>query len=358
MRVDPYFESFARRDWQAIEEGTVRIAVIGLGGFARSRALPAIRASAFCELAVLVSGSPEKAADLANEFGVENVIDYEAFHAGEATDAYDAVYIATPPAFHLEYAERAAELGKHVLCEKPLATDVEGAERMVEAFAELDQLLMTAYRLRTEPAIRRMREMIRDGVIGDPVQIHGGFSTRLLANAGPDSWRLDPAVAGGGALIDLGIYPLNTTRFLLNRDPVVVQATTTVTSKPFDRVEAHVAFQLMFSEDVTASCTASFDAHPDSRLQILGTHGQLLVRSPFGGDVSQEIIVERGAAQTHYVGEPVDEVREEFDYFAHCVLTGRDCETDGEDGLVDQRIIEAAYESAETGTRIEIGRKG
>lgn len=354
MEIAPYFESFTRRDWQEIEEGTVRIAVLGLGGFAQNRALPAIRRSEFCDPAVLVSGSPEKAGGLANEFGVERVIDYEAFHAGAAADTYDAVYIATPPAFHPEYAERAAELGKHVLCEKPLAADVEGAERMVEAFSELDQLLMTAYRLRTEPAIRRMREMIREDVIGDPVQIHGGFSTRLLENAEPDSWRLDPAIAGGGALIDLGIYPLNTTRFLLESDPVAVGAETTGSESPFDRVEAHAALQLTFPEGVTASCTASFDVHPDSRLQILGTDGQLLVRSPFGGDVSQEIVVERGAAQTRYIGEPVDEVREEFDYFAHCVLTGKECETDGEDGLADQRIIDAAYESAETGTRVEI----
>ncbi len=354
MRIAPYFESFTRRDWQEIEEGTVRVAVVGLGGFARNRALPAIRDSEFCELAVLVSGSSEKATDLANQFGVERVIDYEAFHAGEAGEEYDAVYIATPPAFHPEYAERAAALGKHVLCEKPLAADVEGAEGMVDAFAELDQLLMTAYRLRTEPAIRRMREMIREGVIGDPVQIHGGFSTRLLDTAEPDSWRLDPAIAGGGALLDLGIYPLNTSRFLLNADPIAVGTETTGSEPPFDRVEAHAALQLTFPEGVTASCTASFDAHPDSRLQILGTDGQLLVRSPFGGDVSQEIVVERGAAQTRAVGEPVDEVREEFEYFAHCVLTGQECEADGEDGLADQRIIEAAYKAAETGTRIPL----
>lgn len=352
MRIAPYFESFTRRDWQEIEEGTVRVAVIGLGGFARNRALPAIRDSEFCELAVLVSGSPEKATDLANQFGVERVIDYEAFHAGEAGEEYDAVYIATPPAFHSEYAERAAALRKHVLCEKPLAADHAGAKRMVEIFD--DNVLMTAYRLRTEPAIRRLREMIRDGVVGTPVQIHGGFSTRLLDTVGPDSWRLDPEIAGGGALIDLGIYPLNTTRFLLDADPVTVSAEITSGDEPFGAVEAHAAFQLTFPSGTTASCTASFDAHPDSRLQILGTDGQLLVRSPFGGDTSQEIIAERGVTHTRYVGEPVDEVREEFDYFAHCVLTGQECEADGEDGLTDQRIIEAAYEAAETGTRIAL----
>ena len=328
--------------------------MIGLGGFARNRALPSIRDCRFCETRVLVSGSSGKAEGVASEFDVERVIDYEGFHNGAASEAYDAVYIATPPAFHEEFAETAARLGKHVLCEKPLATDVSGAERMVEACAEAGVVLMTAYRLRTEPSIRRMREMIADGVIGEPVQVHGGFSSRLLDHAGPDTWRLDPEIAGGGALMDLGVYPLNTARFLLGVDPLTVQATTGSTGAPFDRVEEHVAFQLTFPGDATASCTASFDAHPDSRLQVLGTEGQLLIRAPFGGDVSQELVVERGETHTKYTGAPVDEVREEFDYFAHCVLTGGDCETDGEDGLADLRTVEAAYESAETGERISL----
>ncbi|EMA43320.1 D-xylose 1-dehydrogenase Gfo6 [Halococcus saccharolyticus] len=352
--LDGYFAAFTQRDWQTIDEGSVRIAVIGLGGFARERALPAIRDAEFCETTVLVSGSPETAGNLAETFGVGQVLDYEAFHDGEESDAYDAVYVATPPAFHEEYATTAAERGKHVLCEKPLAADLAAAERIVDACADAGVVCMTAYRLRTEPAVRRMRELIADGAIGEPVQVHGGFSARLLDEMSPDTWRLDPHVAGGGALMDLGVYPLNTTRFLLDADPVSVVAETTSGEAPFDRVDEHVVFQLSFPGGVTASCTASFDAHPDSRLQILGTDGQVLITDPFGGDVSQEIVVERGDTHTRYAGPSVDEVREEFDYFAHCVLTGEDCETDGEDGLTDLRIIEAAYESAETGERIEL----
>lgn len=354
MDLDSYFEEFTRRDWQVLEEGTVRIAVVGLGEFAQERALPAIEDTQFCEVTVLVSGSPTKAARLASTIDVDCVIDYESFHAGEATEEYDAVYIATPPEFHREYAETAAGLGKHVLCEKPLAATLDDAERMVDASIETGIVLMTAYRLRTEPAIRRMREAIRDGVIGDPVQIHGGFSTRLLDHVDSDSWRLDPDVAGGGALMDLGVYPLNTSRFLLDTDPVAVQAETTSTGPPFDRVDEHVAVQLTFPGGATASCTASFNAHPDSRLQVLGTDGQLLLQFPFGGDVSQDIVIERGEMHTRYTGPPVDEVREEFDYFAHCIRSETDCECDGEEGMADLRIIEAAYAAAETGTQVSL----
>lgn len=354
MDLTDYFDGFTRRDWQTITEGTVRIAVVGLGEFARDRALPAIRDSEFCEPTLLVSGSPAKAEWVADTFGVGHVIDYEAFHDGEAIDTYDAVYVATPPAYHREYADAAARLGKHVLCEKPLARNVAEAERMVEACAEAGVTLMTAYRLRAEPAVRRMRELIRDGVIGTPVQVKGGFSSRLLDSVEPDSWRLDPDIAGGGVLLDLGVYPLNITRFLLDRFPEAVWAETASHTEPFDRVEEHVALQLSFTDGATASCTASFNAHSDNRIQVLGSEGQVLIREPFGGTTSQEILVERYETQTHHVGPPVDEVREEFDYFANCILTDADCETDGEDGLADLRIIEAAYESARSETRIDL----
>lgn len=301
-----------------------------------------------------MSGSPQKAEWVADEFDVAHVINYGAFHDGDGTDEYDAVYVATPPAFHREYTETAALLGKHVLCEKPLARNVPEAERMIEACAEGGVTLMTAYRLRTEPAVRRMRELIRDGVIGTPAQVKGGFSSRLLDVVDPDSWRLDPDIAGGGALLDLGVYPLNITRFLLDSNPEAVRAETTSHTDPFDRVEEHVALQLSFPDGATASCTASFNAHSDNRLQVLGIDGQVLIRESFGGDISQEILVERHQTQTHYIGPPVDEVREEFDYFAHCVLTDADRESEGEDGLTDLRVIEAAYESAETGTRIDL----
>ena len=352
MDLDGYFEGFTRRDWQIIEEGCVRLAVVGLGGFARERALPAIRDADFCEVTALVSGSSETAADSAEAFGVNQVLDYEAYHEGANSDDYDAVYIATPPAFHEEHTKAAADLGKHVLCEKPLAAEVAPAERMIETCTEADVVLMTAYRLRTEPVLRRMRELIANDVIGEPVQVHGNFSTRLLDRVGSDSWRLNPAVAGGGALMDLGVYPLNTTRFLLNADPVSVGGDITSGGPPFDRVEKHAAVQVSFPDGATASYTASFGAHPDSRLHVLGTDGQVLITAPFGGDVSQEVIVERGETHTRYTGPPVDEVREEFDYFAQCILANTECETAGEDGLVDLRIIKAAYESADICERI------
>jgi xylose dehydrogenase (NAD/NADP) len=354
--VGQHFAKFAHRDWERpAEGGPIRFAVIGIGGFARNRALPSIRAVADTEATVLVSSSAGKAADVAEEYGAERVLDYDAFHAGEATDAYDAAYVATPNKFHRKYAESAAKFGKHVLCEKPLAASVADAEAMVEACESAGVTLMTAYRLHVEPAVRRTRDIVQDGCIGRPVQIHSDFSTKLLDGFGPDHWRLDPEIAGGGAMLDIGVYPLNAARFILDEDPVAVQAVTNSWDDAFDGVDEHVAFQMAFPNGVVASCSATFDGQPNSQFRIVGTEGSISIESPYGGDIPQEIVVQCGDMSMEYTGSPVDEVTEEVAYFANHVLTDRRPGPDGHDGLYDMRVADAVYESAETGERVSIG---
>ncbi|WP_254767157.1 D-xylose 1-dehydrogenase Gfo6 [Salinilacihabitans rarus] len=355
MEIEDAFARYTRRDWEwESVDGTVRLAVVGVGGFARQRALPGIADGTYCETTVLVSSSTERARATADEFGIEHVLGYDAFLDGEAADAYDAVYVATPNALHGEYAIAAAERGKDVICEKPLETTAERARRIVDACDDAGVTLMTAYRLQVEPAVRRTHDLVDGGAIGEVVQLHGSFSHPLLEYAGPDTWRLDPGLAGGGALIDLGIYPLNTARYVLDCDPVAVYADTHSSGEPFDAVDEHVAFQLAFPTGATASCTASFDAHAASQLELVGTEGKIRIASPFGGIVPHEIVAESGDVRTEYTGPPVDEVREEFDYFGYCVLTGTDPEPDGEDGVVDLDVIERAYDAAEAGERVRL----
>ncbi|SEQ95434.1 D-xylose 1-dehydrogenase Gfo6 [Natrinema salaciae] len=355
MALEDVFANFTVRDWEhEPADGTVRLAVVGIGGFARQRALPAIAASSYCETTTLVTSSPDDVTAVAAECDVSVVLDYDDFLAGERAAAYDAVYVATPNALHGRYATAAAERGKHVLCEKPLEITSERARGIVDACADAGVTLMTAYRLQTEPTVRRTRELVHEEVIGDVVQVHGAFSHPLLEHASPDTWRLDPELAGGGALVDLGVYPLNTIRFLLDCEPTGVYATAHSSGGPFADVDEHVAFQLEYETDATASCTASFDAHASSQLELVGTDGKIHIESPFGGVVPHEMVVESGDVRMEYTGPTVDEVCEEFDYFGYCVLTGTDPEPDGEDGLADLHAIEAAYESTETGCRVAL----
>ena len=354
MNVESYLHEFTRRDWQVTEEGLVRMAIIGLGTFAVNRALPGMQQSTLCEPTVLVTSSQDKAHAVGDEFDITTTLDYQEFLDGNSTDRYDAVYIATPPAYHREYAEAAASLGKAVLCEKPLAATVEDAQRMVEACSHHDVMLMTAYRLRTEPAVRRVREMVADGLIGRVIHIGSVFSTNLQAYHEGSSWRLDPAIAGGGALIDVGIHPLNLARFLLDDEPTSVRGDTISMTEAYNGVEEHANFTLSFENGTTKTGFASFNGHPDNRMNILGTDGRIFIHEPFGGKVSQELVIERHDTRTEYTGEPVDEVIEEFDYFGNCILTDTKCETDGHDGLADLRIVNAIYDSAASGNRISL----
>jgi predicted dehydrogenase len=191
---------------------------VGVGGFARHAALPAIEAADYCEPALLVTGSPESTAEVAAEYDVP-AIDYAAYGDGEAADRYDAVYVATPNALHLPLAEAAAALGKHVLCEKPLEATAERSARLVDACADGGVSLMTAYRLQTDPVVRRLRPFLEEDGLSRVTKLTGDFTYPVMGGSrSPDQWRLNPELSGEGALADVGIYPLNTARFLLGAD--------------------------------------------------------------------------------------------------------------------------------------------
>lgn len=373
MNLDSYFAEFTARDWE-IDAGeeevgddeTVRVALLGLGEFARDHVLPAVGRgggangtgptdrTSFCEITALVSGSPEKAEAVADEYDIGSVLDYDEFEAGEGVDAFDAVYVAGPNALHLDYARTAADHGKHVLCEKPIETTADRAREMVRACESAGVTLMVGYRPQIDPAMRRLRELVRDGALGDPVAFHGWFTGHILDGGSADQWRLDADLAGGGALMDVGVYPLNAARFLLDADPIAAHATTSSPDSEFEGVDQHVAFQLEFPDDATASCTASYHAQVDDRLRIVGTEGQAELAPAFNSEINPTLTVTRGGEEFEYTGEFVNEVAEEFDYFGYCILTDTTPDPDGRDSVADMEVVEAIYDSAEMGQRAEV----
>jgi len=351
MELATAVEGYAERDWQTVEAGTVRFALVGLGWWTVDIAIPAIEGSELCETTVLVSSSREKAERLADRNGIEHGITYDEYHDGAVADAYDAVYVATPNASHLEYVETAARLDRAVLCEKPLEATVERGERLVDAAADVP--LMTAYRMHTEPAARRARELIEAGFVGDPVQVHSTHSQRLLEMIPePDQWRLDPDRTGyGTSVMDLGVYSINTTRFLLDRDPVAVSATTRSTGGAFaDVPDQYASFTLTLEGGIPALCTASQDAQSDSYLKVTGTEGRVAIEPAFQGDATLRLA--KGDLEVTF-DDPAfgvtEEMREEFDYFADRVLSGAEILPDGRHGLADLRTIAAVHEAADRG---------
>jgi predicted dehydrogenase len=352
-----WLDGFDERSWQRATEGTVRYALIGLGWWTTEYAIPAIESSDLGRVTTLVSRSREKAERLADDHDVAEGIGYEQFHDGTASEAYDAVYVCTPNASHLEYVETAADLDKAVLCEKPMEASVERAERLVEVCESADVPLMIAYRMHTDPAVLRARELIEDGFLGEPVSVYGNNGQPLLEmNPDRDQWRLDPEVSGyGTSVMDLGIYSINTARFLLDRDVVAVQSRMASPHEAFaDVPDERSAALLELEDDVEMVATASQNAHSDSQLTITGTEGQIDFHPAFHGEVTLHL--SRGDVSATVDHDGFDAEREmaaEFDYFADRVLTDGEIAADGRHGLTDVRIVEAIHEAAESGDVVE-----
>jgi xylose dehydrogenase (NAD/NADP) len=359
MKIDRLFDEYTRRDWQTRESGTVRIAMIGLGWWTVERAMPAVASSDLCETTVLVSSSREKAEAIATDHEtVEHVLSYDEFHDGTARDAYDAIYVCTPNAFHLPHVEAAADLGKDVLCEKPMEATVERAEAMVETVEDAGITLMIAYRMHTDPAIRCMRRLIEEGFVGEPASIHGQMGQRLLSiNDDPEQWRLNPDLAGEGTSVtDLGIYPINTARFVLGADPDRVTSFMHSSDREAfrDVPDERAAFTLAFPGGVHATCTASQHTHQSGLFRVTGTEGRVELEPAFFNDHAKTLTLSRADTTAEARFDPIDQMEAEFDHFANCLLDGRDPLPDGRHGLVDMRAIEATYEAAKRGETVRI----
>jgi xylose dehydrogenase (NAD/NADP) len=347
-------DDLRERDWATESfNGEVRFALIGLGWFTREAVLPAITGVEMCRPTVVVTGSKEKSESVMDAYdSVERSLTYDQFHEGDAVDSYDAVYVCTPNAYHLPFVESAASLGKSVLCEKPVEATVERAKSLVAAANDADIPLMVAYRMQTDPVIRRLREFVADGGIGEPLLAHGSMTQTITKqiSGDPDQWRLDADVSGGCALIDLGIYPLNTLRFMFDADPLAVSGMTASPTGLFAEVDEHATFEVEFDNGLTASLTASQNAFQSSHLSIIGSEGRITVDPAFFGEVHAR--VETDGGDVTLAAEDVDEVAEEFAYFARCVLTETDPYADGEHALTDMYTVDAIYHSAETDDRV------
>lgn len=305
---------------------------------------------------------PRKSRGRAEEVSTATAaITYEEFVDGEATDEYDAVYVCTPNAYHLQYVRAAANHGKAVLCEKPMEATLERAEELVAAAEDVP--LMVAYRMQTDPQVRRMRELVREGAIGDPVAVHGHMEQQMLdfVSGNPDQWRLDPDLAGYGATVmDLGIYPLNTTRFVLDADPVSVTAQMHSEHDAFDEVpDEHATFTVQFDDGTYAACTASQNGYLSGGLQIIGTEGELRLDPAFLGITPQTLTIRQPDGREMEIDDGRrdlfgDEMTEEFDYFADRVMRGVEPTPNGEHALVDMRTLAAIYEAAETEAQVEV----
>ena len=330
----------------------VGFAVLGLGRLALENVIPALAQCRHARLTALVSGDPAKLKTVAAQHGIaaEHCYGYADFDRIKSDAAVQAVYVVTPNALHREWTVRAAKAGKHVLCEKPMATTVADAEAMVVACRDAQRLLMIAYRCQYEVYNRELIARVRSGSLG-AVRMIDAVNTQNQGD--PAQWRQKKALAGGGALPDIGLYCLNSIRAVLGEEPSEVTAhlSSPAGDPRFTEVEADVAFTLRFASGALATGLASYASHEHRRLTVLGPQGTAVIDNAFAYEGQQLFVSRRegdGEARTQVSLAHHDQFALEIDHFAECVRANRTPRTPGEEGLQDQRIMAAIYESART----------
>ena len=338
----------------------VGFAVVGLGRLALEEVLPAFGETKKSRLVALVSGTPDKAARVAAEYGVrpEAVYDYAGFDRIRDNPDVKVVYIILPNSMHKEYTIRAAQAGKHVLCEKPMAVSSAEAQDMVDACHAAQRKLMIAYRCQYEPYNREVLRMVREQTLG-PARFIDAINFQNQGDG--EQWRFKRALAGGGSLPDVGLYCLNAARFLTGEEPVEVIAR--MFSPPNDpryaEVEETVNFMLRFPSGVVANCATSYGMHESRLLRVHTPAGAISLDGAFAYEDKQLRIAHRDGR-----AESVDERRLpkqnqfalEIDHMADCVLADRQPHTPGEEGVQDHRIMEAIYQSASSGQAVALPR--
>jgi predicted dehydrogenase len=323
--------------------GVLSTAAIGV-----RRVIPALAAADGCAVTAIASRDRSRAEAVAGSLGIDRA--YGSYEALLDDPDVDAVYNPLPNHLHGEWTLRAAEAGKHVLCEKPLAMDAREARAMVDGCASAGVRLMEAFMYRLHPQWAAVRDIVSSGRLGDVLAVQTFYAYR---NVDPANIR-NVAAYGGGALMDIGCYAINSSRMLFGAEP--------------DRVEALVRRDRSFATDVVTSAvlgfgerhaafTVSTQVEPDQRVHVSGTEGRLLVEIPFNipPDRPTRLLVTAGgdppvAPNTEVIEiPPADQYRIQGEVFARAVVEGAEMPIPPEDSIANMQVIDAVFDAASTG---------
>jgi predicted dehydrogenase len=340
----------------------VGVAIVGVGRISVNEMLPAFAQSKHARPVALVSGDRAKALKVAHQYNIPEsaVLDYKDYDKLASMPEVQAVYIALPNSMHAEYTVRAARAGKHVLCEKPMANSVAECKQMIEACRKAGRKLMIAYRSQYEANDLALLKMIQDKKLG-PLKEFISVNSQHMAD--PQHWRLKRALAGGGALPDVGLYCINAARFLSGEEPVEVSGN--VYSTPgdprFKEVEESCQFMLRFPSGFVATCSTGYASHKSQMFRLNGGSAWAELNPAYAYQgirlkVSRQV---EGSEQVSEVQvEQKNQFAAELDHFARCIQQDKEVHTPGEEGLQDQRIMEAIYESARTQRPVKLQAPG
>ena len=323
-------------------------ALVGLGSYSEGELGPALRETKHCYLAGIVSGSDKKKKKWKKEYDIPagNIYSYEDFDSIKNNEAIDIVYVVLPNSMHQEFVIRAAKAAKHVICEKPMANTAEECDAMIAACKEAGVLLSVGYRLHFDPFNLEMMRLAREKVYGNVKRISASHG---LSNA--HGWRLDKELAGGGPLMDVGIYCVNAGRYITNLEPIAVHATEgqKKDKKKFATIEESLTWTMEYSNGVIAECSCSYSQY-GNHLRVEAEKGWFEIAPSFSYSG-----LKGKTSEGKMDIKPINQQAAQMDDFALAILDKRPTPVSGEMGRQDMKIIEAIYRSMETESRVEIG---
>lgn len=334
------------------EEGPLlRVAIMGLGSYG-TRVADAMKD---CKKAVLVgaiSGTPAKLQDWQRKYNIpeKNCYNYDNFDSIKDNGDIDAVYVITPNALHHDQVIRVAKAGKQVICEKPMAVNAKKGQEMVDACKKANVKLLVGYRMHFEPKTLEIIRMRKEGELGKPLFFQGLSGFKI---GDPAQWRLNKQLSGGGALMDIGIYAINGSRYMIGEDPVWITAQETKTNPALfkEGVDETIQFQLGFPGGAVASCLSTYSMNNLDRFFLTAEKGFAELMPATGYGPIQGRTNKGELMQPHVTHQTV-----QMDEMARIILDGKQpvVPVDGEEAVKDLKIIDGIYLAVKTGKRVDL----
>ena len=340
--VEGLSNSFFRSDKKKLG-----IALVGLGNYATNQLAPALQQTSNCYLSGIVTGTPAKAERWKRQYNIpeQNIYNYENFDRIADNKAIDVVYVVLPNSMHHEFVLRSAKAGKHVICEKPMAVSVKECEEMIAACKNAGIRLFIGYRLHSDP-FHKAAMKFRTEINGSIKMVESAFGFKI---GDPTQWRLKKSLAGGGAIMDLGIYAIQAARYSIGEEPVSVTAQEYKTDHvKFSEVDETVTWQMEFPGGAASSSITSY-ATGFNRLYISAERDWLELNPAYSYSYL------KGSTNKGELNLPnINQQAAQMDDFSKCILDGTESNADGYEGLKDLKVIEAIYKSIKTGAKVNV----
>lgn len=331
------------------QQGKLGIALVGLGNYAGGQLAPALQQTEHCFLSGIVTGTPSKIDKWKTKYSIpdKNVYNYQTFDSIKDNPDIDVIYVVLPNSMHAEYVIRAAEAGKHVICEKPMAMNVKECNEMIDACKKAGKMLSIGYRLHFEPYNLEMVRLGTQKVYGHIKKMSAGFG---FPAGDPNQWRLKKAMSGGGPLVDVGIYCIQGFCYTTGLEPIAVTAKEGPKTDPqkFKDVEESLTWQMEMPGGIICEGKASYGENMNF-LKAEADKGIFELRSAFNYSGQSGDTPEGQMNFPH-----INQQAKQMDDFALAIKNNRPTPVPGEMGKRDVRIIEAIYEAMNTGKRVTI----